>query len=421
MKSGWTRRKPLTFQQAEEIRGLYATGNFKQKEIADRYNVLSKTISQICNNEILTHNGPRKPRGPTLETGTLYKGMACYTKVLTDHGWERADQIIVGDRLVAVDGTYTTVVSTKVDFDTELYRVTFDDKVSVDTAIDHRWWTKDDKTGWKDGWKLKTTGRLIELNNGHHIPTCLAVPGSKWLGKDPYVIGLLIGDGSTVENISVTTLYSEDDFILDYMVNNHGWRRYKYKDQVERVYCIGGRKISDEWKDACGRNKAHFKSVPKELLAADRETRLSVLQGLMDTDGTADKEGRTSFASVSDKLSADVCYLVRSLGGKASSHLCDREPTGRGGGPYFDTTTTPCNKFVPFRLPRKIERCKEMTGVNRLVKTIDQVNNNASVCIEIDHFSHQFVIQDFIVVHDATGFPVCRKIPVKKDVNATTM
>lgn len=105
------KRKRLKFEQAQEIRALYASGKFLQREIAEKYNILSKTVSQICNNEILTNGGPRKPKSPTLEVGPMYKGLACYTKVLTDRGWERADQLRVGDKLVSVNGTYTNIVS----------------------------------------------------------------------------------------------------------------------------------------------------------------------------------------------------------------------------------------------------------------------------------------------------------------------
>ncbi len=412
------KRKQLKFEQAQEIRAIYATGKFTQKEIAEQKGILSKTVSQICNNEILTHGGPRKKKGPTLEVGPTYKGLACYTKVLTDHGWERVDQLIVGDKLVAVDGTYTNVVSVNVDLDTPLYKVFFDDNISVDTAADHRWWTLDQKTGWKDGWRLKVTGRLKNLPNEHHIPTCQAVPGNKWDGKDPYVIGLLLGDGSTVPNISCTTIYNKDEYILNYMANEFGWTRYKYKDQVERVYCTK-RNGSEDWKDAAGRSKAHFKFVPPELLTADADTRLAVLQGLMDTDGCADKDGRMSFASVSDKLSADVRYLARSLGGKSNSGYNDRETTSLGGGAYYKTGVTPCNKFIPFRLPRKISRCHEMTGVNRLIEKITELETGHSVSVVIDHPLHQFVVQDFIVVHDATGFPVNRKLQNKKETSVS--
>lgn len=408
------KRKALTFNQAQDIRALYATGNYTQKAISLEYQVLSKTISQICNNEILLGN-PRKKPVPTAEAEVTYKGLACHENVLTDSGWKRADQVQLTDNLVAIDGTYTAIVSIHQDEDQPLFRVTMDDGVTVDTAADSRWMTLEQKTGWQDGWLLKTTGRLGEIRADHHIATCAAVPGKEYFGKDPYAIGLLLGDGSTVPNISSATLYSQDEFILNYMKNNYGWRRYKYEGQVERVVATN-RRTSEEWKLATGKGKAHFKFVPPALLAAGPEVRLAVLQGLMDTDGCADKEGRLSFASVSVRLSADVRYLARSLGGKSTSTFTDRE-TALGGGPYYVTRVMTCQKFVPFRLPRKVERCHNMKGINRGLRTVVSIDPGPSVSFVIAHELHQFVVNDFVVVHDATGTPSCRKLSGKRTRN----
>ena len=48
-KVGRTRRS-ITFEQAQEIRELYATGEYKQKELAEKYGCHKSTVSQIINN-----------------------------------------------------------------------------------------------------------------------------------------------------------------------------------------------------------------------------------------------------------------------------------------------------------------------------------------------------------------------------------
>jgi LAGLIDADG-like domain len=60
------------------------------------------------------------------------------------------------------------------------------------------------------------------------------------------------------------------------------------------------------------------KFIPTEYLEASRTTRLRLLQGLMDTDGTTGKTRETSYAKCSRQLGLDVQYLVRSLGGICS-------------------------------------------------------------------------------------------------------
>ena len=45
------RRKRLTDEQREEIKGLYGTGSFSLNDLAKRFNVSKKTILLIVNNE----------------------------------------------------------------------------------------------------------------------------------------------------------------------------------------------------------------------------------------------------------------------------------------------------------------------------------------------------------------------------------
>lgn len=406
------RRTPLTFEQAEEIRSLWTTGQYSRKELSVKFDCLGRTICSVINREVLTGE-PRKKPVPTAEAEITYRGMSPDTRVLTESGWKTAGLLTLSDKLVAVDGSYTSIECIQEESPSQLYRLSFIDNVTITTAADHRWWTLEQSTGYKLGWMLKTTARLAGLKNSHHIPTCQPVPGNKWEGKDPYVIGLMLGDGTTVPGAGCVTLYNKDEFILNYVKSELGWNRYKYEGQVERAACTK-RKDSESWKDACGRSKAHFKFVPPELLTADPDTRLDVLQGLMDSDGCADIDGRMSFASVSDRLSADVRYLVRSLGGRSNSGYSDRGPTGLGGGPYYRTTVSPCGKFIPFKLPRKADRVHEMNGVNRCLVSVDPTTTGPTIAIRIAHSSHQFVVQDFIVVHDATGVPVSRKLPARR-------
>ena len=59
------------------------------------------------------------------------------------------------------------------------------------------------------------------------------------------------------------------------------------------------------------------KFIPKIYKDASTEQKLSLLQGLMDTDGIADKCGNISFSSSSHQLAKDVQELIWSIGGIA--------------------------------------------------------------------------------------------------------
>jgi replicative DNA helicase len=225
-------------------------------------------------------------------------------------------------------------------------------------------------------------------------------PGIKWTGFDPYAIGLLLGDGTT--GGKHMTLYTCDDWIRDYMDLKHGWKSYDYrpKQNAMMVQCIVPRR-SDEWKDAVGRYKGADKRIPQALLDADPDARLACLQGLMDADGSVDTGGRCSFSSISTHLAEGVQYLVRSLGGKCDMSWSDRRPTSRENHlGYWRVRIMHCNKFNPFRMPRKVERVKPMKGPDRRIVSITQVEDGSATCFEVEHPSHLFVCQDFIVTHN---------------------
>ena len=50
-------RAILTFEQAEEIRKLYRSGEHTQKEIAKMYKIWPSQVSRIVNNKIYTERG----------------------------------------------------------------------------------------------------------------------------------------------------------------------------------------------------------------------------------------------------------------------------------------------------------------------------------------------------------------------------
>jgi intein/homing endonuclease len=58
------------------------------------------------------------------------------------------------------------------------------------------------------------------------------------------------------------------------------------------------------------------KRLPRVYLRASLSQRLALLQGLMDTDGTASRRGRCEFMTTNDALFSGVLELVRSLGMK---------------------------------------------------------------------------------------------------------
>lgn len=314
------------------------------------------------------------------------KRVAASTLVATGRGWVRADAVRIDDYLIAPDGTYTQVLGIYPGNSSHFYRFRFEDGAEIDACADHRWAVRDQKTGWV----VKTTADLAKSRRPWSIPYISApIPGRQWDGPDPYVAGLVLGDG-TLGSKNVT-VYSVDEEIITYLESRHGWKRYR--DHATRVVCLGDQ---SQWRDLLPRQK-----IPSQLLDADPIARLELLRGLMDSDGSVDLDGRCEFGSISRHLADGVQYLTRSLGGRASVRWVDKiSPLGGVG--YWRVCLSPRGQFNPFRLTRKAQRVKtnHYRSETRSIKSITQVEGGDGVCFAVDHPSRCFVIEGCVVTHN---------------------
>jgi len=347
----------------------------------------SQSLAMACPcNHILFH-GARGP-GKDLHVDTL---------VFTQRGRVRAGDVTYSDKLVAPDGTLTAILGIFPKSGRPMNRVVFEDGAEVVADDEHRWLVYNSKNGSKDGWRVKTTRFLRDSPSVWHIPYIdRGVPGRKWSGLDPYLIGMLIGDGTTLS--AHVTFYNPDEQLLEDFARI-GWMRYDYADNVPRMACPA--KDNADWVAAVGRHKGDMKRVPVALMEADLEARLSVLQGLLDTDGHCDKEGRVEFKTVSERLAKDAVRLAFSLGGSATARLSKRQG-GYGSRDWiYRVKIAHHNRFMPFRLRRKAERIRETRQhLKRRIVSIEPCGLADGVCFAVAHPSKCFVVENYIVTHN---------------------
>jgi hypothetical protein len=145
-------------------------------------------------------------------------------------------------------------------------------------------------------------------------------PGVEWVKQevdiDPYLLGLWLGDGTAAQPEIATTDQPIVDFLEQYCEENefrlsHNENCITYRicdDFFGRNRLTKNLKKYNVWKN---------KHIPREYLVNDRETRLQLLAGLIDTDGNVVHAGRMirfSQGIVHKRLFEDVVYLARSLG-----------------------------------------------------------------------------------------------------------
>lgn len=333
------------------------------------------------------------------------KSIADSTLVLTDRGWIRADKVTMEDQLVAEDGSYTRLLGIYPQPLQQMYEVSFVDGAKVVVSGDHKW--KVNRKRYRKAWDVFSTKQLFLMDNMEkwYIPYMGGAHGGKeWKSNcDPYVIGLIAGDGSIYRNHDKVVVTSQDIDIFDYLEGIDGWAVSYTKKSGFRSYALAekSKKYAAIMHEA---GTGELKCVPSNILEYDAQTRLACLQGLMDTDGSIDKQGACSFTSISPTLAQQVHDLVWSLGGRAAIRNKWYFPKGSTIEELgYRVHVNHYGKFNPFRMERKAERVVN-TSPSWTRRKFDYILPLEKFvphrCFAVEHSSHCYIIQDYIVTHN---------------------
>jgi len=380
----------------------------------------------------------------------LGKALEINTVVYTPNGPKKIGEINIGDNVFGNDGTPYKVTGVFPQGEKKLYRVTFNDGYSVLCCEDHIWNVSTAANGYNNSNRKilsinLTTKQLMDKNsfikgerpNSKLQPTYYKIPrgGSKWqipitqpiqfneqkLPLDPYVLGLLLGDGGITTNSVIFS--SVDDELIKSIENIIGDKVDIVKKQGKNCDYILRKKYNDDKNyisqilkslNLKGCNSSN-KFIPEIYKYTSVKDRLSILQGLMDTDGTCNKSRRkneftgTEFSTVSEKLANDVVEIVQSLGGVARKKSRITTYTYNGekkqGKLSYRINIKLQGDMNPFRLKRKKELYKEPEKykVARYIKDIQFEKYGEAVCISIDSPNKLYVTEHFIVTHNTTS------------------
>ncbi len=360
------------------------------------------------------------------------KALENNTPVITPNGFKLIKDLNVGDLVIGVDGKATKVIGVYPQGELELFNVTFQDGTSVKTCGEHLWFTQTHKERKnfkrvKNNQKFKGKVRsLFEINNtineNHSIPITKAVEFEEQeVNINPYLLGLLIGDGCFHKKyISISTADEEiyksvcDMLPKGYTLTKHG--KYDYnivnkhtaENNVFREITALGLKEKKSWN----------KFIPLQFKFNTISVRLKILQGLLDTDGSVDKTGYgVNLSTCSKQLAEDCVFLVQSLGGIATITVKTPNYTYKGerkkGRENFRVWIKLRSEFPPFKLKRKIDKVKVQTKYLpiRFIKTIKPIGKYSATCIAIDSEKKLFLVNDFIVTHNTrTSIQVANKL-----------
>ncbi|WP_217547490.1 helicase-related protein [Streptomyces sp. GbtcB6] len=331
--------------------------------------------------------------------------------VLTPVGFRRMGDLSVGDEVIVPHGEIALIDGVFPQGERDVWRLVLSDGSSVECDDEHLW-IVGTSCGWHRGQAPKVmTTREIRLDtfkaNGSskwYVPAAVPVDlgYDTGLPLDPYLLGLLLGDGSFRHNLRLSTM---DDEIRDAvaaavtpecrLVPVKG-SRCDYTIQLSqragglRNPVIQILRDLNLWGET-----SHGKFVPDDFKNTSIKNRLALLQGLLDTDGTVQADGMSvSLCSASRRLADDVAWLVRSLGGRA------RVLSKRAA---FNVSVALPDEYPPFRLSRKAARIRPRPKYNtfrRGIRAVEYVGRKPVQCISVAHPSHAYVTDHFTVTHN---------------------
>jgi hypothetical protein len=347
----------------------------------------------------------------------------------TPTGRKKIGDIQIGNQVIGSNGESTNVIGIYPQGIKKMCNITFSDGHSIKVCEDHLWNVK--LNGGTKGYitlsvkDLLDSSKTITYNGtGKNIKKEYTISTyykdkqnrNKWsipivkpisfdIGKilpiNSYLLGLLLGDGglsqksirfSTVDTELINSIEHilEDDLLIKKVKNSNC--------DYAIITKVGSRNsLTKRLKELGLKGKrSEDKFIPQEYMYAMGSSRLSLLQGLMDTDGSYSNHG-AEFYSSSKTLAYQVVELVQSLGGiakircKKTTHLNS----------YIVRVLLP-EYLNPFILKRKREIYKPSKVFSRYITNIEYIDDAEAICISVDAPDNLYVTEHALVTHNTT-------------------
>lgn len=418
----------------------------------------TSVISRRLQLAVADLNDKSRPMFSALFTGSTGTGKAQLTSsllpVYTQDGstaMTRMGDIAVGDYVFDREGAPTQVTGVFPQGKLDVYRVTFTDGRTVDVNDEHLWtvYTVKQRIRKHAGHDVipmtVTTRELIDRgvvrtypgSEREHLKFFVPANGAvQWpeqdLAVDPYVLGLLIGNGC----LTTRALHfsSNDEYTVQRIADSlgvfyekEGTENYNWKFPTGE-FDSGGRNRLTQTVDVFHHDapeligcKSRDRRIPEKYLHASIDQRWALVRGLFDSDGTVGATGgrfNVSYSTFSVGLAEDVRDLLFSLGVSNSLNVHTRTRTKDDGTErelveyVVRVKVGNEDKVQFFDLPRKREiaqRAVVATSDRERVKKFDMVGiksiealgyQDEMQCIMVDNPEHLYQTGEFIVTHN---------------------
>ena len=217
----------------------------------------------------------------------------------------------------------------------------------------------------------------------------------------PYLLGLWLGDGDNDRTVITTVDEEVKEYIFGYAQNNGlEMSVYDYRGNIPSYKLKAG-------DNAClthlfrEYNLLNNKHIPPEYLYNSTDVRLSLLAGIIDSDGSFN----TNCYDVTQKnkrLACDIQYLCHSLGLRCSMHSVSKGIKATGfGGEYYRLNISGHVGDIPVKVKRKIPsniRNNKDPSLSSIV--VEYIGEGEYYGFDIAG-DGLFLLEDFTVTHNS--------------------
>lgn len=366
------------------------------------------------------------------------KAQPMWSKVLTPNGWVRMGDIKVGDTVVGENNDNGQVVAIFPQGEIPYYKVSFDDGTYAECCGNHLWKVLNNKRRqrynkhYAEHMVITTNEMIASMDKRYSVDISAPIEFESDFNEaeelDPYVLGVLIGDGGTRDG-SIVITNSKPDIrqMVDSALKKHNCSTtnrsngdYSIVGNVRGTNCNYVRQKLIEY-GLLGK-KSIDKFIPKKFLTAPVHVRMALLAGLVDTDGYirgGNNNTYWEYDTASEQLAENFTELARSLGVRVVLH--DREDSFyTQDGKRIKANGTrhiACRSmFNPFRTESKASKFHLKTVKSnqnmpkrhcKIITSIEYAGTTECQCIMLNNQTHTYITDGYNVTHNTW---ICTKI-----------
>ena len=382
--------KPNLVEDRGEPLAYYAVAKFTNGGYAFYVMTHRETLS-YRDQYATAKNREGKVFGPWVDNfeGMAHKGLALDTPIPTNSGWSTMGDLRVGDRLFDMHGKPTTVRAISEIKHIDCYRVTFSNGASITCDGEHIWVASigpnSARTVTTKGWdSYEITDLYAAKREGQAVVVpvigALDTPDAN-LPVDPWMLGYWLGDGTSV-NASVAS-HADQLEDLKAAIAASGYTVGSVRPDARSTSAVQVGIRGGLAKDLADLGVLGHKHVPAQYMRASASQRLSLLQGLIDSDGHIDaRRGRVRFVNTDKGLTDAVAELARSLGEVV--HRVERNAVGYGKTVrVYEAAWMPTMCPATFTTKAARFRVRQIAPY-RSIKSIERVETVPTQCIAVD-------------------------------------